>query len=597
MDYCGDITRHSHYIKSRTDLIRSYLDTAENRDASVCACIKHILGIKISDSCPSDIKEALNELQRLLELWDIMQDGDLAGFIYQKLESANGKKDKGQFFTPEGIVQYLVAASIPENTDVASLKILDPACGSGQFLIATFRHLASLYEKRGVPFHEAAYDIVTKNIYGSDIDSVSVTISKYNLSRLSGVPAENIINIFKLNFLATDNLFSAPQSPCRKFDIIIGNPPWGSNISADEKKYYRKIFESAGSGVNTFTLFMEQALNYLHDNGTLGFLIPEAYLNIKAHWNSRKLILQTTKIEELSRWGEQFKNVFAPSITIIAHKCDNTDQRNAHIIRIRDKQMMTEGTSQLVPQHYYNGTFQNIFNINYSHKAVSIISTINEHGKLYLENNARFFLGIVTGNNGEHLSLTQNNASPDPILIGRDVEQYKVNFSGHYFNYNPDALQQVAPQHFYTTKNKVLYKFIGRKLTFAIDYDGYYSLNNVNGFIPEIENCSPEYLTALLNSPVMQYYYDKNFFTLKVLRGNLEKLPLKLCGRTDMNTISDLSRTAGQTDSPQERMRCISQINDMFYSSYGIKDREAYRMIAEGQLELFPPSEGLIQSL
>ncbi|MGL4368578.1 MAG: TaqI-like C-terminal specificity domain-containing protein, partial [Spirochaetota bacterium] len=564
MDYCSDITRHAAYIKRRTDLLSCHLDAFSDRDTVIYGFMLAILTGKTPQATlPSDCIEALQELHSLLDIWDIQKDGDLAGYLYQRIESSSSKKSKGQFFTPQGIVTYLIEKAIPEDTELETIRILDPACGSGQFLIAAFRRLANLYEKKGIPFHEAAYYIVTRNLFGSDIDEIAVMAARYNLSILSGVPAEKIHSIYKLNYLITDTLFSSSEYSRTDFDIIIGNPPWGSHLNPEEKKYYRKIFESANSGVNSFTLVMERSLQILSDGGTLAFLIPEAYLNIKAHWSSRMLMLNTTKLKEITRWGEQFKKVFAPAMTIIAQKCSDENARKENIIQIRSAEQISSGTSMLIPQHYFHTTYQNIFNINYSHRAVSLINRISDSDCVFLEKNARFFLGIVTGNNEEHLSLHQDDIYRDPIIIGKDLEQYKVNFSGHYFHYNPDNLQQVAPQQYYTAKNKILYRFIGRKLTFAIDYDGYYSLNNVNGFIPGIDGCPPEYLTALLNSSVMQYYYDKNFFTLKVLKGNLEKLPLKLCCNQDMTKISDLSRTAALTYDDAERSKCKALIDDM----------------------------------
>ena len=120
-----------------------------------------------------------------------------------------------------------------------------------------------------------------------------------------------------------------------------------------------------------------------------------------------------------------------------------------------------------------------------------------------------------------------------------------------------------------------------------MDYDGLYTLNNVNGFIPELDACSPEYLTALFNSSVMQYYYDKTFFTVKVLKGNLEKLPIRTASERDMKKISSLAHSLSQAGSESDMARTRETLDDMFFSIYNIKDRDVYRMIEEGQERLF----------
>lgn len=540
-----------------------------------------------SDARYTDISHSLQRLHECISSWDILENGDIAGYVYQLIMPAAEKKKHGQFFTPEDIVEYLVDRALTDRTGLKELRILDPACGSGQFLLSAFKHLLRSYQAQGLPDHEAVYHIVTLNLYGSDSDPMAVKIARYNLSRLSGVPADRIQHISCFDFLTTDTLFDTFSLNTQKFDAVIGNPPWGSKFDASKKKYFRKIFESAKSGVNSFTLFMERSLDLLKESGRMSFLVPEAYLNIKAHSRSRLLFLNSAKIEEIQTCGEQFKNVFAPSIVFVAEKCSSEQERNANSVRILDARQPGDSSSTYIQQKNYYSTFQNIFNIHYTPKSASVIDTIRSGGDLYLENNATFFLGIVTGDNETHLSTTCTQAHPHPIVIGKDISPFKISFSGHYFNYEADKLQQVAPQQYYKTENKILYKFIGKKLTFAMDYDGLYTLNNVNGFIPELDSCTPEYLTALFNSSVMQYYYDKTFFTVKVLRGNLEKLPIRTASERDMKKISALAHSLSRTESESEIARTRATLDDMFFSIYNIKDRDVYRMLEEGQQRLF----------
>jgi type I restriction-modification system DNA methylase subunit len=583
--YC-DISTHYDFIKSRLKILQEDLLLSEDRNGQLALLMKDLLSTRIFNTSGKPA-QVLSELKAILNEWDIINNGDLAGYIYQTLESRSEQKNKGQFFTPKSIVDFIIDNTLSENTNLTTLRVLDPACGSGQFLISLFKKLIDLYEKKGIPFHEAAYLIATRNVYGADIDETAALIARYNISRLSGVPADRLTHIRYTNYLTVESLFVESDFTEDRFDIILGNPPWGSSLSADEKKYYRKIFESAQSGVNTFTLFMERSIQLLKEDGVLGFIIPEAYLNIKAHQRSRLLFLNSVKIDTLTIWGEQFKKVFAPCVSIIAQRCSSEKERNCNIIKIREHAQLQDGTSTLIPQKYYYSTFQNIFNVHYTQKAVSLINRIDDSENIYLENNARFFLGIVTGDNNIHLAEKQTPSHPHPIIIGKDIEQFKINFSGHHFQYSQENLQQVAPQHIYTSPKKIMYKFIGKKLTFAIDYAGYYSLNNVNGFIPEIDTCTPEYLTALLNSSVMQYYYYKTFFTLKVLKGNLERLPLKTCSSSDMTRITDITYAIAHSTSDSEVSRSKAVINDMFLSIYKIRDKDANRMIEAGQMELF----------
>jgi hypothetical protein len=362
----------------------------------------------------------------------------------------------------------------------------------------------------------------------------------------------------------------------KTFDIIIGNPPWGGFISAAEKKSIRKNYESPSSGINTFSLFIERGYDFLRAGGIIGYLIPEAYLNIKAHMRSRKMMIERSSILRFTLWGERFKKVFAPSVSFFA----SLKEGGSNVIQV------TQGTSDnlalMVPQAAFFKTPENIFNINYTKKCVNLITSIEEQESLSLKDNARFYLGIVTGDNSRFISRVQGNDYRDPIVTGKDLEPFHVGFSGHYFNYDPDKLQQSAPQEIYLTPGKILYKFIGRQLTFAIDYNGLYSLNNVNGFIPDSDFLSAinaESLAAVLNSRVMQYYYEKNFFTLKVLRGNLERLPIRRISKGSQKKLKSLSMLMRESVPASDGFaRCRENMEDIIYSEYRISDKDACRM-------------------
>ena len=311
----------------------------------------------------------------------------------------------------------------------------------------------------------------------------------------------------------------------------------------------------------------------------MAFLLPEAYLNIKAHSDSRRQVLQHMRILDITSWGERFKGVFAPSVSLIAAREDSPVARQRNIVRIFSPVVKGKETATFIPQAHYLATPQNIFNIHYSRRAADLISRIEEKECRYLKGTARFFLGVVTGDNPRHLRDAHSEEAPDPIIIGRDLAQYRIDFSGHYFKYDPSTLQQVAPQELYLSRRKLLYRFIGRRLVFALDTQGRYSLNNVNGLIPIDPALEPEYLLALLNSRLMQYYYEKNFFTVKVLKGNLERLPLRAASAPTLRRLRSLAHTVMDEPNTSAGRQARETIEDLVFGMYGIGDAGAAHII------------------
>ena len=97
----------------------------------------------------------------------------------------------------------------------------------------------------------------------------------------------------------------------------------------------------------------------------------------------------------------------------------------------------------------------------------------------------------------------------------------KISDSENYINYTRENFQQVAPENIYRAKEKLVYKFISKKLIFAYDNKQRLFLNSANILIPKLENYTIKDVMTFLNSTLFQYIYTKKFNELKVLKGNL----------------------------------------------------------------------------
>ncbi len=579
------LTRHEKYVDYRIALLGDRDCPEDGISASPSGMLSYLMDHgPLPAGLAVERRRALEELKDLLYRWDILVDGDLLGYVHQELQARQTRKKHGRYFTPRDIVDYIVSRALAAGAVGPPQRILDPACGSGQFLIAAYALLSGTGGRR-FGKRQNAEDIIRHRLHGIDIDPVAASICRWNLSRVSGVGEDKITNIYNINYLFND-LLPGPLAETSGLTTVIGNPPWGSRLSADEKRAARARFSSAESGINSFTLFIERTNEILRPGGVMAFLLPEAYLNIGAHSVSRRRVLNHMRILDIASWGERFRGVFAPAVSFIAAREDSVAARSRHIVRISPASANGSATSTLIPQAHYDSTPQNIFNIHYSRRAVELIARMEDDASFYLKGAVRFFLGVVTGDNPRHLRGARSDATPDPIIIGRDLTQYRIDFSGHHFRYDPAALQQVAPRELYLTPNKLLYKFIGRRLVFALDAEGRYSLNNVNALIPEDPSLEPECLLALLNSRLMQYYYEKNFFTVKVLRGNLERLPLKIADDGTRKKMRSLVRHVMEAPDSGTGLRARETIEDIVFGIYGIGDAEAARV---SEAVLAPP--------
>jgi hypothetical protein len=158
-------------------------------------------------------------------------------------------------------------------------------------------------------------------------------------------------------------------------------------------------------------------------------------------------------------------------------------------------------------------------------KDLELIDKVYNKEHLLLKNNAKFALGIVTGDNRRRLLQAPSFAS-EPIFRGKDIEHFRFLAPQFHIEFQPAVYQQVAPLELYR-RPKIVYRFISDKIVCALDSSGRLLLNSANLFIPTFDY-PMETIVALFNSKLYTYLYRKRFHSKKVLRSHLESFPLPL---------------------------------------------------------------------
>ena len=175
--------------------------------------------------------------------------------LYEESLDVNVKKSKGIYYTPKIIVDYILNKTI-KNHDILknpTPKILDISCGCGNFLLEVYDILydlieENLYELKGIYGDDyISYDtihnhIISKCIYGYDIDTEAVNILKKGLK-----DKDKVSTVDKFNIYCEDSLKIKLNN---KFDYIIGNPPYigHKNLDSDYKKYILKEYKQVYKG-------------------------------------------------------------------------------------------------------------------------------------------------------------------------------------------------------------------------------------------------------------------------------------------------------------------------------------------------------------
>ena len=246
-------------------------------------------------------------------------------------KDAGKRKEQGIYYTPSYIVDYIVKNALgpvldkcKTIEDIKKIKVLDPACGSGSFLIKAFEVIFEKYKEFGFRGQEdiLKIQILKENIYGVDLDQQAVEITRLNLLINALTKREKLP--FLNNIKNGNSLVSGTDEELQKyfgkdfkdkkpfnwheqfpevfqqdgFDAVIGNPPYiftrGGGFKEDEKKYYYEGYKLQKYQLNTFSLFIERGINLLKDKGEFGYIVPNNWLTINSFAFLREYLLKNT---------------------------------------------------------------------------------------------------------------------------------------------------------------------------------------------------------------------------------------------------------------------------------------------------------------
>src|SRR5947209_3552381 len=167
---------------------------------------------------------------------------ELISGIYDTFLSNETRREFGTYNTPLALVDFIVEETLPLAKTTPEMTILDPACGSGVFLVRAYQRLIEAWKQRHPGHHPSApqlTELMKQSIFGIDVQLNAVRIAAFSLclSMLDSLKSEDIIqesfhfprmetsNLIHANFFSeeVDRRFSK-----KKFDRIVGNPPWGN---------------------------------------------------------------------------------------------------------------------------------------------------------------------------------------------------------------------------------------------------------------------------------------------------------------------------------------------------------------------------------
>ena len=227
-------------------------------------------------------------------------DLDVKGVAFEQFMDGFFKGDFGQYFTPRPIIQFAVKMMKPEK----NWNVLDPACGSGGFLLYALDYMRSqaneYYPDDQVERYKHWHDFAANHLFGIEINDEIARVAKMNMI----VHDDGHTNVISFDALESiDKMYDHNHGfKSGRFDLILTNPPFGSDIKITEKpylanyelgkKYDKKNREKIRDKQSSEVLFIERIWEFLKPDGKAAIVLPDGILTNSSSQYVRDFILE-----------------------------------------------------------------------------------------------------------------------------------------------------------------------------------------------------------------------------------------------------------------------------------------------------------------
>jgi len=399
--------RKDFFSQELKKLFKYYWDEYDSKlfDEHTCDFIEYL------DEFIANIIDELYKNQKGIRYNFDFIPADVLGTIYEQYlgkiqqeeinKKPSKKRSQGIYYTPRYIVDYIIKNTLSEVLkeksleEIKNIKILDPACGSGSFLIKVLEELVNYWQMRtdkNVKYEKGTHlgnleksfkmrrgqkelsssfkiGLLRNNIYGIDLDEKAVEIAQLNLL-LKIIQQRQLLPDLSHSLACGNSLISGTEKKLKKyfgkdwkkkksfnweekfpevfnrggFDIIIGNPPYIKEYV--DKSIFNGLHDSLyyQGKMDIWTLFACIAIDLLKDGGYFSFIAPNNWLTNTGASIFRDKILQEGEIVSFINFGDYkvFQNVGIQTMIFVFKKCKPRKSYKVRYSKIEDKNIKEE---------------------------------------------------------------------------------------------------------------------------------------------------------------------------------------------------------------------------------------------------------------
>ncbi len=263
-------------------------------------------------------------------------------------------------------------------------------------------------------------------------------------------------------------------------------------------------------------------MNLLKLNGILGFISPSSYFTNLGFISLREFLINYKINELIDLGGNVFQDASVDSAILIIQKEIIDDC----VIKCADKNFK----SNMLHKSIFLNLDNKIFNIYLDLNSLKIAEKISKQS-IFLDEILNFARGVEFGFKSENVKSIQDN-NTFPIVCGGNINRYKIDFENKFVNYDSKKINIYKSKEIYE-KDKILVRRIGNSIISCFDNQKFYNVCDVYNL--QLKNNVFEfelkYVSAILNSNIVDFYFDTKFKSVKILFPkipiqNLKQLPI-----------------------------------------------------------------------
>ena len=329
------------------------------------------------------------------------------------------------------------------------------------------------------------------------------------------------------------------------FDAVIGNPPYvrPHRIEPQAKEYFWRHYSTFVKKSDLYCCFIERAISVLKQGGFFGYIVSNSWLRLDSFEILRTFLLDQTLLRTIIDFtGNVFDRATVKTAILVLLKGKPRTQ-TIEVATTEVTTKLAELEFKKLQQDSFRDTYKSIFDLSLDVSQEVIKKKMRKVG-VPLGEVVVLSFGLKTGDDSKFLARSSESPEHRPLLRGADVHRYSAAFKGEYVWYVPNKMRA----HRKTARPgkasrfeqpKILIRDTGGGLQGTFDGDNFYVKDVLVVSDPGKNARMLEFLTGILNSRLMRFYYETSFPTLHVQSGELASLPIRTI---DFDDIKDVAR-------------------------------------------------------